>query len=73
MAEQVTPHVALHSGAHDLRPVDDAEMHAKVRQIHGKQRCRPFQQQRQILQGQLLLQHQLDHIGKKQLKQRTQQ
>ena len=73
MAEQITPHVALHGVAHRLRPVDDAEMHAKVCQIHGKQCCRPLQQQRQILQGQLLLQHQLDHIGKEELEQRAQQ
>ena len=73
MAEQITPHVALHGVAHRLRPVDDAEMHAKVHQIHGKQCCRPLQQQRQIFERQLLLQHQLHYIWKKQLEQRTQQ
>ena len=73
MTEQVTPHVALHGGAHNLCPVDYAKMHAKVRQIHDEKRCRPFQKQRQIQQRQLLLQHQLDHIGKKELEQRTQQ
>ena len=48
MAEQIAAHVAFHGIAHGLRPVDDAEMHAEVYQIHGKQCRRPFKEQRQI-------------------------
>ena len=73
MAEQIAAHVAFHGIAHGLRPVDDAEMHAEVYQIHGKQCRRPFKEQRQILKRQLLFQHQLHYIGKEQLEQCAQQ
>ena len=73
MAEQIAAHVAFHGIAHGLRPVDDAEMHAEVYQIHGQQCRRPFKEQRQILKRQLLFQHQLHYIGKEQLEQCAQQ
>ena len=73
MAEQIAAHVAFHGIAHGLRPIDDAEMHAEVYQIHGQQCRRPFKEQRQILKRQLLFQHQLHYIGKEQLEQCAQQ